>query len=212
MPGKRDADVQTPPNGKEAVGLDNLQRGFHFYSWRTFIALNSPADGSPIEQAQADKPTLWEDMNSFKQLLDVMLPAGLQPPKWPADRAGMENERERLVPPECLPQHQPAPTKMIVKMIRELQRAIQDRAVDRPAGPLRHLRHPDEPADVRLHDGPHDLTTKAGQAANADLSIDFPAGQNLGQDVWRLHAQVSWKILSPRQKQARNFHMVQALG
>ena len=118
-------NVQTPPNGKEAVGLDNLQRGFDFYSWRTFIALNSPADGSPIEQAQADKPTLWEDMDSFKQLLDVMLPDSLQPPKWPTDRAGMEAERERLVPPERLTQHRAAPTKMIVKMIEELQQPFK---------------------------------------------------------------------------------------
>jgi len=68
------------PSGQEKVGLDNLQRGFDFYSWRTFIALNSPVDGTPIEQAQADAPTLWEDMNSFKQLLDVMLPANLPQP------------------------------------------------------------------------------------------------------------------------------------
>ena len=42
--------AQADPAGKEAAGLENLQRGFDFYSWRTFIALNSPADGSPIEQ------------------------------------------------------------------------------------------------------------------------------------------------------------------
>ena len=34
------------PVGLEDTGLENLQRGFDFYSWRTFIALNSPADGS----------------------------------------------------------------------------------------------------------------------------------------------------------------------
>jgi hypothetical protein len=69
--------AQGDPNGKEASGLQNLQRGFDFYSWRTFIALNSPADGTPIEQAQANMPTRWEDMDNFKQLLDVMLPADL---------------------------------------------------------------------------------------------------------------------------------------
>src|SRR3974377_957555 len=36
--------AQTDPTGKEAAGLDNLQRGFDFYSWRTFIALNATAD------------------------------------------------------------------------------------------------------------------------------------------------------------------------
>ena len=36
-----------PNIGEEKAGLENLQRGFDFYSWRTFIALNSPADGTP---------------------------------------------------------------------------------------------------------------------------------------------------------------------
>src|ERR1700676_1025001 len=107
------------PSGQEKVGLDNLQRGFDFYSWRTFIALNSPVDGTPIEQAQADAPTLWEDMNSFKQLLDVMLPANLPQPIWPTDRKEMEKERDRLVPAECSELHRDHPEKMIVKMIEE---------------------------------------------------------------------------------------------
>ena len=89
------------PVGPEDIGLDNLQRGFDFYSWRTFIAMNSPADGSPIGQSQPDLPTRWEDMNNFKQLLDVMLPVDMGPPKWPADRAQMEAEKVRLMPPAC---------------------------------------------------------------------------------------------------------------
>src|SRR5262245_12783662 len=43
------------PKGVEKERLENLQRGFDFYSWRTFIALNSPADGKTrIDHAQAD--------------------------------------------------------------------------------------------------------------------------------------------------------------
>ncbi len=209
--------AQAEPAGKEAAGLENLQRGFDFYSWRTFIALNSPADGSPIDRAQADAPTLWEDMNSFKQLLDVMLPAGLQPPKWPADRAGMENERERLVPPECLPQHQAAPTKMIVKMIEE--------SFNEPfkTGPLIDQQGRYAIFDILMNRQMFDyimlnhLNTKAGQAANADLSVDFPAGQNQNPDktpapfIGAFMLKVSWKILSSAEIQARNFHMVDAL-
>ena len=41
--------AQADPAGKESNGLANLQRGFDFYSWRTFIALNSPADGMLID-------------------------------------------------------------------------------------------------------------------------------------------------------------------
>jgi hypothetical protein len=47
------------PVGLEDVGLENLQRGFDFYSWRTFIAMNSPADGTPIEKSQPDQRTRW---------------------------------------------------------------------------------------------------------------------------------------------------------
>ena len=104
-------------------GLENLQRGFDFYSWRTFIALNSPADGkTPIDKAEADTPTRWEDMDNFKQLLDVMLPADQQPPIWPRDRAGMDAERERLMPEACKTLQQNDPTlrdRKIVKMIEE---------------------------------------------------------------------------------------------
>ena len=42
---------------------------------------------------------LWDDIGSFEQLLDVMQPSDMLPARWPADRAGMEAERERLVPP-----------------------------------------------------------------------------------------------------------------
>jgi hypothetical protein len=106
-----------PDIGEEDAGLENLQRGFDFYSWRTFIALNSPADGTPIEHSQPDMRTRWEDMDNFKQLLDVMLPANMQPPRWPTDWAGMEAERERLIPEECRALHKQMPDRMVVKMI-----------------------------------------------------------------------------------------------
>src|ERR1700730_12020558 len=108
------------PDNLQPAGLDNLQRGFDFYSWRTFIALNSPADGSPIEQAQAGAPTLWEDMNSFKQLLDVMLTASQLSAKWLTDKKEMVAERERLMPTECRDLHvRDESERMIVKMIEE---------------------------------------------------------------------------------------------
>jgi hypothetical protein len=107
------------PVGVEKEGLENLQRGFDFYSWLTFIALNSPADGTPIAHATPDMRTVWEDMDNFKQLLDVMLPRDMQPPNWPTDRAGMEAERERLMPEECRLLHKQMPERMIVKMIEE---------------------------------------------------------------------------------------------
>jgi len=193
------------------IGLENLQRGFDFYSWRTFIALNSPADGTPIDRARADTSTRWEDMDSFKQLLDVMLPAEQQPPNWPPDRVGMEAERERLVPKECRELHQRYPTRMIVKMIEE--------SYNEPfkTGPLIDQQGHYAIFDILMNRQmfqyikDHKLNTKAGQAANTDLAVDFPAGENANNFLGAFMLKVSWKILSPEEIQAKNFHMVAAL-
>jgi hypothetical protein len=215
--------AQQDPAGVEATGLENLQRGFDFYSWRTFIALNSPADGTPIEKAEANKPTLWEDMASFKQLLDVMLPAELQPPSWPSDPAGMEAERERLVPKECKTLHDDPNfhDRKIVKMIEE--------SFNEPfkTGPLIDQQGHYAIFDILMNREmfhyivKNHLNTKAGQAANGDLAVDFPAGQNDQQAQAGKPAQpgtlgafmlkVSWKILSDTEKAAKTFHMVDAL-
>src|SRR5262249_46071089 len=173
---------QGDSTGKESNGLANLQRGFDFYSWRTFVALNKPTDGTSIDQAQADKPTLWEDLDSFKQLLDVMLPANQQPPTWPTDRAGMEAERERLVPSECRDQDRQNPKARIVKMIEE--------SFNEPfkTGPLIDQQGHYAIFDILMNRQMFDyitlnhLNTKAGQAANADLAVDFPAGCQTSTD------------------------------
>jgi hypothetical protein len=201
------------PVGQEDVGLDNLQRGFDFYSWRTFIALNSPADGTSIEHAQADMRTRWEDMNNFKQLLDVMLPAKLQPPKWPSDRAAIETERKRLVPKECLDLHNKMPNRTIVKMIEE--------SFNEPfkTGPLIDQQGHYAIFDILMNREmfdyimQHHLNTKAGQisTANSSLLVDFPPGQNSGATLGAFMLKVSWKILTSDEKAAKNFHMVDAL-
>jgi hypothetical protein len=202
-------------SGTEANGLENLQRGFDFYSWRTFIALNSPADGTPIESdsVRADMPTRWEDMNNFKQLLDVMLPPELQPPRWPTDLKGMKAERERLVPKECRDQHKRMPDRMIVKMIEE--------SFNEPfqTGPLidqdGHYAIFDILMNRQMFDYimQHHLNTKAGQmsAANSGLLVDFPPGQNSAATLGAFMLKVSWKILTPKEVAANNFHMVRAL-
>ncbi len=208
------------PAGIEDSGLENLQRGFDFYSWRTFIALNSPADGTPIdsEKAQADTPTKWEDMNNFKQLLDVMLPANLQPPIWPTDTDGMKAERERLMPKACrdLLNDRPdlmkdAPNRMIVKMIEE--------SFNEPfkTGPLIDQQGHYAIFDILMNRQMFEyitvnhLNTKAGQAANADLAVDFPPGQNAGAAFGSFMLKVSWKILTPEEIAAKTFHMRRAL-
>jgi hypothetical protein len=201
-------------SGPEDVALDNLQRTFDFYSWRTFLALNSPADGTTtIDHTQADTSTRWEAMDNFKQLLDVMLPASMQPPKWPTDMAGMEAERERLIPDECRALHQQMPERMVVKMIEE--------SFNEPfkTGPLIDQQGHYAIFDILMNRQMfdyimlHHLNTKAGQmsAANAGLAVDFPPGENASDNLGAFMLKVSWKILLPEEIAAKNFHMVKAL-
>jgi hypothetical protein len=90
--------------------LANLQRGFDFYSWLTFLALNAPADGSRIDQAKPNTPTKWEHPSNFKQLLDVMLEDG-RASKW---------TDKKIVPPECLVQYNKLKGQvMVIEMIEE---------------------------------------------------------------------------------------------
>jgi hypothetical protein len=202
------------PAGTEASGLENLQRGFDFYSWRTFLALNSPADGTPIDsETVQDAQTRWEDMNNFKQLLDVMLPPDLQPPRWAADLSGMKAERERLVPKECRDLHTQMPDRMIVKMIEE--------SFNEPfkTGPLidqdGHYAIFDILMNRQMFDyiAQHQLNTKAGQmsAGNSALLVDFPPGQNPSAELGAFMLKVSWKILTDEEIAKKNFHMAHAL-
>jgi hypothetical protein len=196
----------------EDVGLENLQRGFDFYSWRTFIAMNAPADGKTrIDKSQANMRTRWEDPSNFKQLLDVMLPANMQPPKWPTDKAGMDAERERLMPPECSALHKQMPGRMVVKMIEE--------SFNEPfkTGPLIDQQGRYAIFDILMNRTMFDymmtnhLNTKAGQAGAAGLVVDFPPGDNNKSVLGAFMLKVSWKILVPAEIQAKNFHMVDAL-
>ena len=74
-------------------GLANLQRGFDFYSWLTFIAMNSPADGKTIGQGPrpgGDALARWEDLQNYRPLANVMLSKG-DKPAWGT----------RIVPDQC---------------------------------------------------------------------------------------------------------------
>jgi hypothetical protein len=208
------------PAGIEEQGLENLQRGFDFYSWRTFIALNSPADDRiSIEHAQPNTRTRWEDMDNFKQLADVMLPVNMQPPKWPIDKEGMEVERERLMPEECRALDKQMPHRMVVKMIEE--------SFNEPfkTGPLIDQQGHYAIFDILMNRqmfnyiNDHQLYSKAGQMSEAKsgLLVDFPPGNDhpSGNDpsptLGAFMLKVSWKILTPNEIQAKNFHMADAL-
>jgi hypothetical protein len=214
------------PAGPEPSGLEDLQHGFDFFSWLSFIAWNSPTDPAvAIDHSQADLPTRWEDMDNFKQLLDVMLDPQLGPPKWPADRSEMEKEKVRLMPPACRALYKPG--MMVVKMIEE--------SYNEPfkTGPLIDQQGHYAIFDILMNRtmfdyiSAHNLFSKAGQqsAANFELAVDFPPGRNPADakpdatppqaavvgDIGAVMLKVSWKILGPDEIKAKNFHMVNAL-
>ena len=220
LPCQEKVSTGLPPTaGPEKESLENLQRGFDFYSWRTFIALNAPADSrATIDHSQADMPTRWEDMDNFKQLLDVMLPVGTNPAaSWPADKNAMEAEKVRLMPEACRALYKPG--KMVVKMIEE--------SFNEPfkTGPLIDQQGHYAIFDILMNRQMFEyimrnhLNTKAGQmAAPNTFAVDFPPGQNLDPknkdvvaDLGAFMLKVSWKILGPGEIEARNFHMVDAL-
>jgi hypothetical protein len=62
--------------------LDNIQHGFDYYSWLTFLALNAPASGGVIGSGRGpggDAPAIWEH---WKDIGSVMLPGGATPTRW----------------------------------------------------------------------------------------------------------------------------------
>jgi hypothetical protein len=205
-------------NGPDPTGLQNLQHGFDFISWRTFIALNSPADGTnaDIEHFQSDTPTQWEDMKNFKQLLDVMLPPG-QTPQWPATEEEREKEKLLLMPAACVPQYKSG--MMVIKMIEE--------TFNQPfkTGPLIDQNGHYALFDILMNKAMFDyifrnhLFSKSGQREQirSGLVIDFPSGHNPDPkkndagDAGAIMIKVSWKILNPDEIQSQRFHTVNAL-
>ena len=185
--------------------LVDLQRGFDFYSWLTFMALNSPADGTGIGKSAkgSDPMTKWESLENYRQLADIMLPDGSRP-VWGAP----------VVPPECRSEYKSG--MMIVKVIEE--------SFNQPfkSGPLidqnGHFALFDILTNKPMFDYivEHGLYSRAGQRAFSDRVV-FPSGSNpdkKGQATpGRMGAvmlKVSWKILDGNDD-PHKFHTVQAL-
>jgi hypothetical protein len=195
-----------------APPIENLQRGFDFYSWLTFMALNAPAvPPHDIRTSQPDTRAVWEDGNNFIPLLDVMLPGGAKP-EW--------DPKKRFVPPACRAQHDADPSLMVVKMIEE--------SFNQPfkTGPLIDQNNNYAIFDILMNkamfdyivDDKHPLYSRALQsrAQSSNLRIDFPPGRadddknKVPGDHGSIMVKVSWKILGPNDDKAK-FHHVEAL-
>lgn len=195
--------------------LANLQRGFDFYSWLTFIAMNSPADGKVIgtgPRPGGDAPTKWEDLQNYRPLANVMLPHGAKP-EWGT----------RIVPDAC--SKLDGPGKIVFQLGEE--------AFNQPfkSGPLI-----DQDGQFALFDIlmnrpmfdfilKHDLYSKAGQQKVAENDktkfpqgrLEFPIGSDpSGAAPGRMGAimlKVSYRILDPQKDQnlLGQFHTSDAL-
>ena len=205
-------NVNTTGPDRNKTPLENIQRGFDFYSWQTFIALNSPADGRGIEKSAPNTKTKWEDMSNFRQLLDVMLPGG-RAPKW---------EDEKIIPAGCRSQYKSG--MMVIEMIEE--------TFNQPfkTGPLIDQRASYALFDILMNKQTfdyierHGLYSKPVQMSEdrSKLKIDFPAGESREimlqlfpelsskDDPGSIILKVSWKILDPKDDKGK-FHTVDAL-
>ncbi len=189
--------------------LANRQRGFDFYSWLTFIALNSPADGKIIGQGSrpgGDAMTKWEDLTNYRPLADVMLPKGRRP-TWGT----------RIVPPQC--RRLDGPNKIVFKLGEE--------AFNQPfkSGPLIDQDGNYALFDILMNRPMFDfilkngLYNKPGQE-KFNGKIEFPSGNNPGDDpnaepgrMGAIMVKVSWRILDPDKDKdlLHQFHTADAL-
>jgi hypothetical protein len=207
LPCQENVNIVGP--GDETV-LENLQRGFDFYSWLTFIALNSPANGTEIANSRSDMKTKWEDTQHFIQLLDVMLRNGSEP-KWDV------RDKTQTIPEACRSLY--TPEGLVIEMIEE--------TFNQPfkTGPLIDQRRNYALFDILMNKSmfdyvvKHRLYNKAAQmsAETSKLKIDFPAGANPGVIPEQpnggpggIIVKVSWKILDPEDDRSK-FHTADAL-
>lgn len=177
-------------------GMANLQRGFDFYSWLTFIAMNSPADGKVIGQGPqpgGDARTKWEDLQNYRPLAEVMLGDGSKP-VW----------GKRDVPDECKPMDRPG--KIIFRLGEE--------AFNQPfkTGPLIDQDGNYALFDILMNKPMFDfivdkgLYSKQGQQQFGE-TVKFPIGNSPGKDkdtgadipghMGAIMLKVSYRILDP---------------
>ena len=176
--------------------VTNRQRGFDFYSWLTFIAMNSPADGKTTigkgPRPGGDAMTMWEHLDNYRPLADVMQNDD-------AKRAW----GTRHVPDDC--KNKDGPGKIVFQLGEE--------AFNQPfkTGPLI-----DQDGNYALFDilmnkpmfefiDKNTLYNRRGQA-DFKAEIQFPSGINPGKDkdgnptpgrMGAIMLKVSYRILDP---------------
>lgn len=194
-----DAVQEGPPNSPP--DLRKLQHGFDYYSWLTFIALNSPKDGGLI--GNETRPA-WED---YKQLPDVMLPGGTPPDDWTDDNA---------------PHDVAAACKVKFKRGMMIVHMEMEETYNEPfkSGPLF-----DQNGNYALfvifvnkqmfqYIKNHTLYSRVGQE-EYPADIDFPSGNKAENELGAIMIKASWKLMKEGvdfgPKVTPRYHMIDAL-
>jgi len=189
----------------------SLQHGFDYYSWLTFLALNSPASGHLIGR---DEPTVWE---TYKQLPDVMRRDGKPPVDWVDSETNPPVGANKQLPLAGCPD---ANGRMIVRMDME-------ETYNQPfkSGPLidqngnyavfvifmnetmfEYINH-----NTLYNREGQEAFPKKQQALHQDPEIDFPGGNKGKNMVGALMIKASWKLMSEGDLAKGNYHVIDGL-
>lgn len=184
LPCNSGAALHAPGKAPNAL---QFQLSFDYYSWLTFIALNSPASG--VDPIGKDAPTIWE---TWKQLPDVMLVDEKNRTSW-------NHPNKPFVPSECQSQFKDG--AMIFHMEKETPETYNEPFL---SGPLF-----DQNGNYALfviflnrqmyqYINGNGLDTIEGQQAFPD-QIDFPNGDSAKDKntPGSIMVKASWKILLP---------------
>lgn len=189
------------------ITLANLQHGFDYYSWLTFLALNAPAGGGVIGKGSApggDAPAQWE---SWKELSDVMKAGGAKPSPWDAPR---------MIPAACRALGAARGTR-VLSMVGKTPDVLSATVQPFDTGPLidqtgRYVRYEilmNRPMFEYI--AQNDLYSKTGQAAFT-ATVDFPSGtvtQDTTGTVGTIMVKAAWMLLG-NSDDARDFHTTDA--
>lgn len=191
--------------------LDNLQHGFDYYSWLTFISLNAPSDGA-APAAGNDGDTQWEE---WREVSDIMLPGGATPGAF---------DSPRVIPAECKKFKD-------ARSVRIVRRPMLNKAGTHPmevtsetgqpfdSGPLidqngnfvRYEILVNEPMfEYIVQNG---LYSKAGQDAFTG-PVQFPEGNvtsGSNGTMGAIMVKAAWKVMGPGDDQSK-FHITPALA
>jgi hypothetical protein len=196
-------DAIQESNPKQTTGAARrLQHGFDYYSWLTFLALNSPENGFI-----GNGPPAWE---TYKQLPDVMLSDGSEPSDW---KDGVPNEP--VVPAECGNKK-----GMVIHMEMEEtynQPFKTGPLIDQNGNYAVFVIFMNKVMFKYIQNPQHPLYNREGQA-NFQREVDFPGGDIGGNQLGTIMIKASWKLMrpgvdfgwkiSPKDEQ---YHMIDAL-